>query len=55
LTWKSSENTNSEEKCCYLEYRKVKKTISTETNADDYKPVFDVSSGDPALMIYGRH
>lgn len=37
----------------YLNYALNGKKIVHETNVDWYKPIFDVSLGAPALMIYG--
>lgn len=38
----------------FYDYKPSNNKILTETNADEDKPLFDVSLGEPALMIYGR-
>lgn len=53
LTWFYYGKPLEQENKYFLDYRKENKRIVTETNVDWYKPVFDVSLGSPALMIYG--
>lgn len=53
LTWYYFGKPKIQSNLYFLDYRKANKKISTETNVDWYKPVFDVSLGSPALLIYG--
>jgi hypothetical protein len=53
LTWFYYGKTQAKENQYYLDYELNDKKISTETNVDWYKPIFDVSLGEPSLMIYG--
>lgn len=53
LTWFYSGKPQTTENQYYLHYNFTGKKITTETNVDWYKPSFDVSLGEPALMIYG--
>jgi len=53
LTWFYYGRPQKQENKYFLDYRMENKRIVTETNVDWYKPVFDVSLGSPALMIYG--
>ena len=53
LTWFSYGKTKTTENQNFLDYKLTGKKFTTETNVDWYKPIFDVSLGDPALMIYG--
>ena len=53
LTWFYYGKTKTTENQYFLDYKLTGKKIMTETNVDWYKPIFDVSLGDPALMIYG--
>jgi len=54
LTWFSYGKSQNRDNQYFLDYRKENKKILTETNVDWYKPVFDVSLGSPALMIFGK-
>lgn len=53
LAWCYYGKPQRQENNYFLDYRKDNKRIVTETNVDWYKPIFDVSLGSPALMIYG--
>mgnify|MGYP000114160139 CR=1 FL=1 len=53
LTWFYFGKPRSSENQYFLDYKLTDKKITTETDVDWYKPIFDVSLGDPALMIYG--
>lgn len=53
LTWFYFGKTQTIENQYFLDYILTDKKFRTETNVDWYKPIFDVSLGDPALMIYG--
>ena len=53
LTWFYFGKTSTTEDQYFLDYNLTNKKITTETNADWYKPFFDTSLGDPALIIYG--
>ncbi len=53
LTWFYYGKTQSTANKYFLDYSLQDKKIKTETNVDWYKPNFDVSLGDSALMIYG--
>ena len=53
LTWYYYGKSKAQENLYFLNYRKGNKRISTDTNVDWYKPVFDVALGSPALIIYG--
>jgi hypothetical protein len=53
LTWFFYDKTKAIKNQYFLDYNLTNKKIKTATNVDWYKPIFDVSLGDPALMIYG--
>lgn len=53
LTWFYYGKTQTPEHQYFIDYSLTGKKITTETNVDWYKPIFDVSLGNPALMIYG--
>ncbi len=53
LTWFYYGKTKTIENLYFLDYILTDKKFTTETNVDWYKPIFDISLGDPALMIYG--
>lgn len=53
LTWFDYDKTRSTKNQYFLDYKLTGKKITTETDVDWYKPVFDVSLAEPALMIYG--
>ena len=53
LTWYYYGKAQDKENQYYLDYKVNNNKILTETDVDWYKPVFDVSLGKPALMIYG--
>jgi hypothetical protein len=53
LTWFYYKKPQKQENKYFMDYRKENKKIVTETNVDWCEPVFDVSLGSPALMIYG--
>ncbi|TRZ42181.1 hypothetical protein [Robertkochia solimangrovi] len=53
LTWFYYGKTQTKENQYFLDYNLKDKKVTTETNVDWYKPIFDVSLGEPALMIYG--
>lgn len=53
LTWFYYGKTKTTENQYFLDYTLTDKKIATETNVDWYKPIFDISLGDPALMIFG--
>lgn len=52
-SWYNYDKYKIKENLYYLDYKKSSKNIQTDTNVDWYKPAFNVSLGDPALMIYG--
>ncbi len=53
LTWFYYGKTQEKENQYFIDYKHNDKKIETETNVDWYKPQFDVSLGQPALMIFG--
>lgn len=53
LTWIEYSKTQTTENQHFIDYNLTAKKITTETNVDLYKPIHDVSLGDPALVIYG--
>ncbi|MEO1010533.1 MAG: hypothetical protein AAFX53_04455 [Bacteroidota bacterium] len=53
LTWFYFGKPQTKNNQYFLDYSLKDKKITTETNVDWYKPLFDVSLGEPALMIYG--
>ncbi|WP_242204184.1 hypothetical protein [Aestuariivivens insulae] len=54
LIWFYYGKPQTEENQYFIDYHKTNNKIETNTNVDWYKPVFDVSLGSPALMIYGK-
>ena len=54
LTWFDYGKSKIVGKNYFVDYQKDNKKIKTQTNVDWYKPVFDVSVGSPALMIFGK-
>lgn len=52
-TWYFYGKFKTRENLYFLDYKKSSSKIQTDTNVDWYKPAFNVSLGDPALMIYG--
>jgi hypothetical protein len=53
LTWFHYHKTQKKENQYFLDYSLKDKKMITETNVDWYKPRFDISLGDQALMIFG--
>ncbi|NHN24853.1 hypothetical protein FIA58_004105 [Flavobacterium jejuense] len=53
LTWFYLGKTHVKENQYYLDYKRNNNKIVTQTDVDWYKPTFDVSLGEPALIIYG--
>ena len=49
----SSEN-NATSNSSFLFYKKGEKKIATFSNISSFQPLFDVSMGEPALMIYSK-
>lgn len=53
LTWFFFGEKQEKENQYFIDYKLNDKKITTETDVDWYKPNFDVSLVEPALMIYG--
>jgi len=52
LTWFYYGKPQTKENQYFLDYTLNDNTITTNTDVDWYKPIFDVSLGDPTLMVY---
>ncbi len=46
--------TNISEQSYFIDYVKLTNSFETKSNIDWYTPLFDVSLGSPALVIYGK-
>lgn len=53
-TWPSDEKADKHQGSYYLDYKKESKTINTDTNVERKHHTFNVSLGEPALMIFGK-